>query len=82
MIRKVVWTLEAKASLDKYYERIAEESPASAKKVRKEIVLAARPLGKHPYMYQLDELYQGNLGDIRRFFRWHYRVVYQVQHEE
>jgi plasmid stabilization system protein ParE len=80
--RKVEWTKSASASLDYYCDRIAEESPPSAKKVRREIVLTAKTLAKNATLYQLDEYYPDNQGDIRRFFRWDYRVVYQVREEK
>jgi plasmid stabilization system protein ParE len=37
----------------------------------------------HPEMYQLDEDFADSLFlNIRRFFRWNYRVVYQVCEKE
>jgi len=80
--KKVIWAKRASASLDYYCEIIAEESPSSAKKVRREIVLTAKTLSKNPELYQLDEYYPDNPGNIRRFFRWDYRVVYQVRDKE
>lgn len=82
MRKKVEWTRRASASLDKYCDHIAQESPSSAKKVRREIVLTAKTLSKNPTLYQLDEYYPDNQGNIRRFFRWDYRVVYQVRKEQ
>lgn len=82
MSRKVEWTRMASASLDYYCDRIAEDSLSGAKKVRKEIVLTAKTLSKNPELYQLDEYYPDNRGDIRRFFRWGYRVVYQVRKDK
>jgi|GEM_PF-787461 len=79
MIKKVEWTRKAKASLDYYCSKIAENSPSSASKVKKEIVQTSKKLAQNPYLYQIDEYYPDNTGDIRRFFRWSYRVVYQVQ---
>jgi len=77
--KKVEWTLRAKTSLDYYCSIIAEDSPKSARKVRKEIVLTSKKLANNPELYQLDEYYLDNPGNIRRYFRWNYRVVYQVQ---
>lgn len=82
MRKKVFWTKRASASLDLYCEIIAEESPSIAKKIRREIVLTAKTLSENPELYQLDEYYPDNPGNIRRFFRWNYRVVYQVRDEE
>ncbi len=54
---KVEWTRRAIASLDYFCSIIANNSPASAKKVRQEIVLTSKKLGFNPYLYQLDEYY-------------------------
>ncbi|TRX45806.1 type II toxin-antitoxin system RelE/ParE family toxin [Fulvivirga sp. M361] len=81
MNKKVAWSKRAKASLDYYCDRIALESPPSAKKVRKKIVTIAKSLSKNPNLYQVDEHYPDNPGNIRRFFQWSYRVVYQVREE-
>jgi plasmid stabilization system protein ParE len=79
--KKVEWTNKAKASLDHYCSVIDENSPSHANKVRREIVLTSRKLSKNPYLYQVDEYYPENPGNIRRFFRWSYRIVYQVLEE-
>ena len=78
MSKKVVWTTRASASLDCYCDIIAEDSSSIAKKVRKEIILTTKKLSKNPFLYQLDEYYLDNPGNIRRFFKWSYKVVYQV----
>ncbi len=79
MNKKVEWTIMAKASLDHYCSIIKKDSPSNAEKVRKEIVLTSKALSKNPYLYQLDEYYPDNPGNIRRFFKWSYRIVYQIQ---
>ena len=81
MNKKVVWTTRARASLDCYCDIIAEDSASNAKKVKREIVLTSKKLAKTPYLYQLDEYYLDNPGNIRRFFKWSYKVVYQVTEE-
>lgn len=78
MIKKVEWTQRAKDALDHYCNRIAQDSPTNAKKVRKEIVWASKMLSENPSLFQLDEYYPQNSGNIRRFFKWSYRIVYQV----
>ncbi|MCK5369832.1 MAG: type II toxin-antitoxin system RelE/ParE family toxin [Cyclobacteriaceae bacterium] len=82
MSKKVVWTTGARASLDHYCDIIAKDSASNAKKVRKEIILTSKMLSKKPYLYQLDEYYLDNPGNIRRFFKWSYKVVYQVMEEK
>lgn len=81
-MKKVEWSKTARKSLDKYCDYLAEESEAAAKKVRKELVLSAKKLCENPELYQLDEYYPENPGTIRRFFRWQYRVVYQVREKK
>lgn len=82
MSKKVVWTTKAKDSLKTHCQYIAEDSPSAAKKVKREIVLTTKALSYTPNLFQLDEYYPNNAGDIRRFFRWNYRVVYQVRENE
>ncbi len=78
MRKKVEWTEKAKKSLDYYCDRIALESISSSRKVRKEIILTSKRLSNNPELFQLDEYYPDNQGDIRRYFKWNYRVVYRV----
>ena len=76
--KRVVWSDKAIDSLKLHYEHIKEDSPSAAKKVRSEILRAAKELSAFPEQYQIDEYYSDNSGNIRRFFRWSYRVVYEV----
>ncbi len=78
-MKNVEWSLRAAASLDFYCGRIAADSLASAIRVRKEIVKSVAKLSKYPTLYQIDEYYPDDKGDIRRFFRWSFRIVYQVR---
>ena len=75
----VNWTAKAVQSLENHYHHIKEESPQSADKVRKEILKATRALPSHPRKYQIDEYYPKESGEIRRFFKWSYRIVYEVR---
>ncbi len=76
---KVNWTTKAAQSLENHYQRIKEESPQSADRVRKEIFKSTNELLAHPRKYQVDEYYPKGSGEIRRFFKWSYRIVYEVQ---
>ncbi len=78
MSRKAVWTLKAKESLDYYCSLIEIHSPINASKVRKEIVKTSKRLSKSPHLFQIDEYYTGKSGNIRRYFKWSYKIVYQV----
>lgn len=80
--RVVIWTQRAVDSLDKFCAYIAEDSPSAAKIVKDEIVHTASLLAKNPEMFQLDEYFKGDELNIRRFFKWSYKVVYQVLETE
>jgi len=80
--RKVVWSEEAIDDLNYYCREISKESSSAAKKVRSVILATAKELSNFPYMYQMEEHFLDNTGDIRRFFCWRYRVVYQVQEKK
>ncbi len=76
-----MWTAKAERSLEIYYHRIKEESPQSAEKVRREIMKAVKALPAHPKQYQIDEYYPKESGEIRRFFKWSYRIVYEIRED-
>jgi len=80
--KKVEWTERANNSLNYYCEKIAEDSVSNSKKVRKEIILTSKKLSKNPELFQIDEYYPDNPGNIRRYYKWSYRVVYQVKDEK
>jgi plasmid stabilization system protein ParE len=69
-------------SLDFFCAYIEKDSPAAAKRVKREIVLSAKQLASNAEMYQLDELFGNSEMNVRRFFRWSYKVVYQVFERE
>ncbi|WP_425391685.1 type II toxin-antitoxin system RelE/ParE family toxin [Ekhidna sp.] len=78
MKKKVIWSDRAKESLKYHHDFIKQDSVAAARQVRKEIIQASKSLNLNPEKYQLDEYYLNNPGNIRRYFRWSYRIVYQV----
>ena len=80
--RKVVWSEKAIDDLNYYCGEISRESFSAAKKVRSVILATAKELSNFPYIYQVEEYFLGNTGDVRRFFCWSYRVVYQVQEKK
>lgn len=65
-----------------YCDRIAQNSPIYAGIVKKEIIETVDKLSQNTFQYQIDEYYPENNGNIRRFFRWSYRVVYQVSNSK
>jgi plasmid stabilization system protein ParE len=74
--RNVEWTSRAKKALD-YYCAVLPES--AEKNIRSTIISTSKKLSDNPYLFQIDEYYPGNDGSIRRFFKWNFRVVYQVE---
>lgn len=79
--KKVIWSDRAKASLKEHYDYIKKDSVPAAKKVKSELIHASKNLSSNPEKYQLDEYYPDNPGNVRRFFRWSYRIVYQVNEQ-
>ncbi|WP_209331269.1 type II toxin-antitoxin system RelE/ParE family toxin [Lunatimonas salinarum] len=57
------------------------DSKSAADNVRREIIRSTKDLALGPDKYQLDEFYLNNPGNIRRFFRWSYRIIFQVQED-
>lgn len=78
VLKKVVWSERAKLSLKAHFNKIKDDSPNAAIRVKTEIIEASKQLNLHPEKYQLDEFYPNNSGNIRRFFRWSYRIVYEI----
>ena len=76
--KKVVWSTVAIKSLKEHYKHIKKASVLAAKKVRSEIIKDSKNLTSYPEQYQLDEYYPNNPGNIRRFFRWSYRIIYEI----
>jgi len=80
-IRKVVWSDKAKLSLKEHYDHIKKDSVVAANRVKIEIIEATKQLNPFPEKHQLDEYYPNNPGNIRRFFRWSYRIVYEANED-
>lgn len=76
--KKVIWSERAKQSLRDHYDYIKADSVSAAQKVKSEIIEATKGLSAYPEKYQLDEFYPNNPGNIRRFFCWSYRIIYQI----
>lgn len=80
--KSIVWTEKASESLDFFCQYIRKDSPSAANRVKKEIIQTTKRSAYNPEMYQLDEIFSEPDKNIRRFFRWSYRVVYQVYEKE
>ncbi|MEX2567810.1 MAG: type II toxin-antitoxin system RelE/ParE family toxin [Cyclobacteriaceae bacterium] len=73
----VSWTKSAYSSLQKAYEKIKENSPASAEKVKDTILFMTRNLPDHPEKYPLDRFKKDNPGNYRAFEKYSYRIAYR-----
>ena len=82
MVKKVLWSIEAKKQLKDAYEYIREDSLQNAIKVRKEIVESVRNLPQHPEKYNPDKYKYSNDGSYRAFERHRYRISYRVLENE
>jgi addiction module RelE/StbE family toxin len=79
---KVVWTATAKKSLREIYDYILLDSPMAARRVRDELISAANQLAEYPEKYQHDEYHVSESRNIRRFFKWSYRIVYEIRENQ
>ena len=68
-------------ALKDHFDWIKLDSKSAADNVRREIIRSAKELVLNPDKHQLDEYYPNNPGNIRRFFRWSYRIIFQVQED-
>ena len=80
--KSVLWTEKASESLDLFCAYISKDSPSASKRVKKEIILTAKQLAINPEIYQFDEIFTDPSRNIRRFFRWSYKVIYQVNERD
>ncbi|WP_163385359.1 type II toxin-antitoxin system RelE/ParE family toxin [Cyclobacterium jeungdonense] len=80
--KPVIWSDKAKMALKDHYDWIKSESKSAADNVRREIIRSTKTLVLNPEKHQLDEYYPNNPGNIRRFFRWSYRIIFQVKMDQ
>lgn len=78
----VVWNKVAEVSLRKAYQRIKEDSPQNAEKVREEVLAATRKLSDHPEIYPPDKFKSQNPGNYRAFEKYSYRIAYRHTEKE
>ena len=78
MVKKVVWSIDAKRQLRDAYHYIRKDSLQNAIKVRKDIVDIARKLPQHPEKYNTDKYKYCNDNSYRAFEKHHYRISYRV----
>lgn len=78
----VVWDKQAENSLKNAYQKIKEDSPKNAEKVREEILAATRKLSDHPEMHPPDKFKNQNSGNYRAFEKNSYRIAYRYTEME
>jgi plasmid stabilization system protein ParE len=66
-------------ALKDHYEWIKLDSKSAADSVRRKIIRSTKVLAVNPEKHQLDEYYPNNPGNIRRFFRWSYRIIFKFR---
>ena len=79
---KVSWIKSAYVSLQKAYEKIKENSPVSAEKVRETIFLMTRKLSDHLEKDPLDRFSRDKPGNYRTFEKYSYQVAYRHTDKE
>lgn len=84
MVKKpvVVWNKVAEASLQREYQRIKEDAPKNAKKVKDDILAETRKLADYPEMHPPDKFKHQNAGNYRAFEKHSYRIAYRHTEKE
>lgn len=80
--RRVLWDKPAFEALQKIYNRIKEDSPTAADKVRDGILKSIRSLMVRPEKFPPDKFKTDNDGNFRAFEKYSYRVTYKITDEE
>ena len=82
MKRKIKWTKRAKSELDHYSYQMSESSLSRSKTLKNKVLKSLKDVAIYPFMYQIEDRYINNKGDVRRFFCWDYRIIYQVKEKQ
>ena len=78
MVKRIVWSMEAKKQLKEAIEYIRQDSFQNAIKVRSDIVKMTRNLSAYPETHTIDKYKIGNDGTYRAFEKHRYRISYRV----
>ncbi len=78
----IIWNRRASIYFKKAYEKIKEESPINAEKVREGIVKIVESLSSRPEKYPPDKFKKNNPGSFRAFEKYSYRIAYNHTPEE
>ncbi|HMR92374.1 MAG TPA: type II toxin-antitoxin system RelE/ParE family toxin [Chitinophagaceae bacterium] len=78
---EIKWSKLALKKFDEAIKRIELDSPVSAEKIRRRILLAINGLLQHPEKFNPDKYKTGNDGSYRAFELYHYRISYRYKKE-
>jgi plasmid stabilization system protein ParE len=78
----VIWNNSAAKYFKTAYQRIKEDSPVNAEKVRDGIVKIIDSLPAHPEKYPPDKFKRSNPGNCRAFELYSFRVAYTHNEKE
>jgi len=78
----IVWDEEAFNNFQSAYQYIKKESLQSAKKVKREIIIAVKKIAIHPQSHPPDKFKINNTGSYRAFEIHSYRIAYKISEKE
>ena len=79
---EIIWNKKASVYFRKAYDRIKEESPDNAEKVKDGITEIVDSLPDNPEKYPPDKFRKSNPGNYRAFEKYSYRVAYKHTEKE
>lgn len=79
---RVIWDSRAKESLKAITQYIKEESPATAKRVRKELLKLTASLKEMPERFSSEPYLENKGNEYRSIAKWSYKVIYKVDENE
>jgi plasmid stabilization system protein ParE len=79
MSLQIKWNKKALLRFDNAINRIEQDSPQNAEKVKKEILLTIDSLLQHPEKFNPDKYKSNNDGSFRAFELHRYRISYRLK---
>lgn len=79
---RVIWDSRAKKTLKAITQYIKEESPATAKGVRKELLKLTASLKKMPERFLTEPYLEHKGNEYRSIVKWSYKIIYRVRVNE
>lgn len=78
----VRWDKSAVDALQRIFEYIKTDSPSSADKVKKALLLLAKGLGDFPEKYPREPYLLDEPNNYRSVSKWNYKLIYEVTENE